>query len=121
MVKKNGRKQQRYPVKINIKIEKLEKSISATAINISANGLGILASESIPPDTNITIHLMIDKEVVMYGSLQWIKNTFAGSIDSYQMGVRTDIIIFKDVILSESSEKEAAVKEILAIIEDSKT
>ncbi len=121
MAETKNRKQQRHPIKIDIKIETPGKSFSATATDISANGIGIQSSKIISPDTKVTIRLLIDKEVVMYSTLQWIKDTFADSIDSYQMGLRTDAIIFKDVMLGETSEKEAAVKEILTIIRDSET
>ena len=116
MDENDRRRQERYPVAIDIDItiQTPDITVSATATNISIDGLGVQALKNIPPGTQATININIPDEVVMYGNLQWSRHTLIQNLDAYQMGFDMYAIIYQGRIFDDPSKREEVIEEIIA-------
>ncbi len=88
--------------------------MSATAINISTDGLGVQALKSIPPGTQATITMNVPEEAVLYGNLQWSRHTLIQNLDAYQMGFEVYAIIYQGRIFDDPEKRGDVIQEILA-------
>ena len=118
MTVKERRKEPRYEIRINATIVTSEFSVSALASDISINGIGLICKKSIPPGTEVYVHLQLEKEFFLFGTVSWATESHDGDELACRLGVDIHAIIFPDIDAIEFQEKSKLFQEILSRIKN---
>jgi hypothetical protein len=87
---------------------------SAVATEISSDGIRIETAKAIPPATQVVILLqLLQEQIELRGDVEWTLSNPREGINLYQMGVRTNAILFQETTAVDFSERSEVVQEIL--------
>ncbi len=92
-------------------------SFTALVSNISGNGLEIQAPLNIAPKTAVLISIMLAESFVFRGVVVWTLCDFINKQWVYRIGVQTDSISFRDMVVTKLTEKNDLVQRISPQIE----
>ena len=115
------RKEPRYKIQINAIIITSEISISALASDISINGIGLICKKSIRPGTEVYVHLQLEEENFIFGTVIWTTESHDGDELACHIGVDIHAIIFPDIEAIEFQEKSKLFQEILSLIKNKRS
>lgn len=87
---------------------------SAVATEISSSGIRIETAKAILPATQVVIMLqLVQEHIELRGSVEWTLSQPREGINLYQMGVRTNAILYQDTTAVDSPERSEVLQEIL--------
>ncbi len=88
-------------------------SFWAVATNISGSGLEIQCPATVNPKTKLMIALQLQEEFVFHCTVIWTLGDFIDGRWVYRVGVKTEIIAFKNTSAASKKEKAELVQKIL--------
>ncbi len=107
------RKESWHPGCLDVKVITPKSSFISMATNISGNGLEVHCSKTVNPNTKLKISLQRQEEFVFHGTVMWTLGDFIDQHWVYRVGIKTDKIIFRDMLASSDQEKINLVQKIL--------
>lgn len=116
MERKQKRKQKRYPISINVKLNTPDISIEVMATNISCDGFGLQSLKSVPPATQAKITMASPVAATFYGSLTWSRHTLIKGLDAYEMGFEAYAILHQGTMADTTEGKEEIIQKILTAL-----
>ncbi len=117
MEKEKRRKQKRYPISIDVKLNTPDMSIGVLATNISGSGLGLQSLKNVPPTSQVNVTMASPVVATFYGTLTWSRHTLIKNLDAYEIGFETYAIFYQGNMVDTAEGKEQIIQEILAAIE----
>jgi hypothetical protein len=109
------RKYPRYKIYTPAEAETFQLSIPVAVTEISATGLRLHSSKSIPPDTHIAVFINLGRQITFHGQVMWVIDEIKLSGHSYQSGIETDAIIDYGQEITEIVQREKLVQEIILL------
>lgn len=116
MERKQQRKQKRYPISINVKLNTPDISIEVMTTNISCDGFGLQSLKSVPPATQAKITMTSPVAATFYGSLTWSCHTLIKGLDAYEMGFEAYAILHQGTMADTTEGKEEIIQKILTAL-----
>ena len=96
------RKYARRKTKIAATVYEKGKKISATIIDISPGGIGLLSQERIIPDSKIKIALSHTNSYAIGGTVKWALLLNTGGKFQYRTGIKAEKVLDQGDILDNS-------------------
>jgi len=90
---KERRKFPRYETEVGVTVFINDSKISATLIDISEAGIGIISEEDIETGTEILIMFKFIDEYSIQGTIKWSTQLYYDENIYYRMGVETESIL----------------------------
>ena len=87
MTSGDRREEVRHKIWVVARIIANEATLWAVVTGISVRGIRILSNEAIPPGTEITIYLMLQKAITLRGTIRWAIDAFSDGQRLHVMGV----------------------------------
>ena len=103
-----------YKIWMNAEAKTSKSTMPTMVTEISAESINIQSARAIPPKTRVVISLQLDKEIVLRGNVVWVLDTQSEEGEqSYQAGIKTDVIFHPDLKAIGLAEKSKLLQEIL--------
>jgi len=107
------RSEYRHSICMDARVITPKTSFWAVATNISGSGLEIQCPATVNPKTKLMIALQLQEEFVFHCTVIWTLGDFIDGRWVYRVGVKTEIIAFKNTSAASKKEKAELVQKIL--------
>ena len=121
MTANERRKEPRCEIQIKAIILASGFSTSAIATDITMDGIGLICKKSIHPGTEVYVHIQLEKEIYLFGTVSWTIESHDGDELACRMGIDVHAIIFPDVEAIEFQKKSKLFEEILSRINNKRS
>jgi hypothetical protein len=107
----------RHAIDVDATIITPSASLPGRAVDISAGGIRVIATQPVPPDTVVALSLETTSETLLSGMILW---TIEVHLDKqpvvYEMGIDAHGFILREQEAIAQADREAMVQEILSRI-----
>ena len=107
------RKEYRHKIRIDVKVIAPKSSFWAVANNISGGGMEIQTPSPVNPGTKLMTAMQLQEEFVFHGTVVWTLGDYVDNQWIYRVGIKTEMIAFRNMSASNTQEKAELVKRIL--------
>jgi hypothetical protein len=107
------RREYRHKVRIDVKVIAPKSSFWAVANNISGGGMEIQTPSPVNPGTKLMTAMQLQEEFVFHGTVVWTLGDYVDNQWIYRVGIKTEMISFRNMSASTTQEKAELVKRIL--------
>lgn len=107
------RREYRHKVRIDVKVIAPKSSFWAVANNISGGGMEIQTPSPVNPGTKLMTAMQLQEEFVFHGTVVWTLGDYVDNQWIYRVGIKTEMIAFKNMSASTTQETAELVKRIL--------
>ena len=108
----------RYPrneTEIRVTIHNNGEEISATLIDISQGGIGLITERGFLPGTKIDITINYIEDYAIQGTVRWAQLISNGDRTQYRIGIEADsILVMEDIMEAGFPERSDFIKKLLS-------
>lgn len=111
------RRRERTPIDIDATIITPLASYRGRALDISADGIRVVAPYPVPPDTDIALSLSTKSETLLSGVILWTIEVEREEMPpAFEMGIEAHGFILKEQEAIAPTDRETMIREILSRI-----